>query len=139
MDEFELGGLSHLQEQFGAIPDQLARNVLKKALLQSAKLIQEAAKNRVPVNTGSLRDSIHVVALPGSPTRAEVSIIAGELSASQQAALGQKSAFYALFIERGTIHMPAHPFMRPALDASTQAVLTTIANVVEAELPGQIK
>ncbi|MEQ1573636.1 MAG: HK97-gp10 family putative phage morphogenesis protein [Vicinamibacterales bacterium] len=40
----------------------------------------------------------------------------------------RKAAFYGHFQETGTIHEPAQPFLRPALDATADDVVRTITN-----------
>ncbi len=59
------------------------------------------AQTLAPVETGALRDSI--AAHPGTDAKASSQIIA--------------DVPYAAFQEFGTSIMPAHPFLRPALDA----------------------
>ena len=65
--------------------------------------IVDGAKRLVPVDTGALRDSIRKEMSPGAPScRVE--------------AFGDRAAGegYALFVEFGTRHAPAQPFLRPA-------------------------
>lgn len=78
-----------------------------RALRAGAKPIVAAAKRKVHVRSGALRDSI--VAVPerrrkGADER--VILIGFKPPASRRAHLE----------EFGTSHSPAHPFMRPALD-----------------------
>ncbi len=84
-----IGGLVHIQEALRAgIPE---------ALKEMAEEVVDAAQGFAPVRTGRLRDSIAVI----SVTDTEAIIGAG--------------APYAAFVEFGTMHMAARPFMRPAL------------------------
>jgi HK97 gp10 family phage protein len=76
-----------------------------------AELIAQAARERVPVDTGRLRDAIHVEADgPG-----EFAVIAGN-----------NEVFYGHIVEHGGAHTAARPFMIPALEAS-RGEITKIA------------
>lgn len=66
---------------------------------RSAREIQGAAMARAPVLTGTLRRSIHTVLSGGGLT----------------ATVGPSVA-YAIFVEKGTRHMPARPYMQPAAE-----------------------
>lgn len=65
--------------------------------------VAEVAKTLAPVETGALRDSIHVE--PGGLVTAEARIIA--------------DVRYAAFVEFGTSEMSAEPYLAPALEAVT--------------------
>lgn len=71
-----------------------AGQVVRKAALD----IEAHAKTLAPVDTGALRNSIQM-----QPT--------GELSA--EVAVGVD---YGLYVEMGTIHMAAQPFLTPAVE-----------------------
>ena len=73
--------------------------------------IRNRAMSAAPVRTGALVRSIRAEA-----TGTEINVAAG--------------APYAGFNEYGTRHMPAHPFMRPALEANTE----TVVNAYTAEI-----
>jgi HK97 gp10 family phage protein len=93
-------------------------------LERAAEVIAEGARQRVPVgvnvpkgkgkwsgrDAGTLKRSIRVVRLHGD-TRRNIRIYAGS-----------KIAFYARFVEYGTIKMSARPFLRPALNASKSTI-----------------
>jgi HK97 gp10 family phage protein len=73
---------------------------------QQARAVETAAKSRVPVQTGALRNSIHVTT--------EGSGVGSSIAASVTTDLR-----YAQFVEYGTGRGPPQPFMGPALDAQT--------------------
>lgn len=66
-----------------------------------AEQIAEGARERVPVDSGALRDAIHV-----DVDGMEVSVVAGD-----------DDAFYGHIVEHGGVHTPAHPFLIPAYEA----------------------
>lgn len=74
----------------------------------AAELVEQRAKDRVPVQTGKLRDSIHV----DREGAGEYTVIAGD-----------RDVFYGHIIEHGGVHTPARPFMIPATDEVRAQVL----------------
>lgn len=66
-----------------------------------AEQIEQAAKERVPVDTGRLRDAIHTDHIgPG-----EYSVVAGD-----------NKAFYGHVVEHGGARIGGRPFLVPALE-----------------------
>ena len=91
-----------------------AKKVIRKALREGARPVQQKAKASVPVNTGALRKSVKIRA--GKRTRKqEVSIWVGT---GDQDNLFTGKTFYGGMIEYGTNKMAAQPFMRPAWDTT---------------------
>jgi HK97 gp10 family phage protein len=80
------------------------------AVEAGAETIVEAAKARVPVDTGRLRDAIHTE-IEG----AGVYVVAGD-----------REAFYGHIIEHGSVYAPARPFLLPALEETRAAVLAEV-------------
>lgn len=67
-----------------------------------AERIEQDAKNRVPVNTGRLRNAIHTENVEGG----------------YEVIGGNTEAFYGHIVEHGGVHTPARPFMVPASEAA---------------------
>lgn len=80
-----------------------------------AEAIAEEARNRVPVNTGRLRDAIHV------EKRASGVEVGGQhvggVYSDWFVVAGDTKAFYGHMVEFGTTHSPAHPFLIPAFES----------------------
>lgn len=93
-----LEGLERLKRRLARLPARM-RTEVKAALETSADELVEFQKRLVPVESGALRDSI--VKRDG---RHELSV---EVSA------GNNDAFYAPFVEFGTVDTPASPFFFP--------------------------
>ncbi len=86
------------------------------AVQESAQLVVNSARSRVPVATGRLRDSIH--AKEGkNPLRVQV--------VADAQAMGTSGAPYGHFVEFGTVYGPAQPFLVPAVE-ETRAAATEI-------------
>jgi HK97 gp10 family phage protein len=150
MLDFKLKGMAELQRMLSELPGNIERNIVRSALRQAAMVIEADAKQRVPVSTGRLRDSIH----------ASVRIRRGKPTATIKAGGGGKGgAWYAHLVEFGAaahvikpkkakalivvgkvregVHHPGAkktPFMRPAMDASAQAAVLAFANQVRKRL-----
>jgi HK97 gp10 family phage protein len=83
---------------------------IEAALEIGAGQIATAAKSRVPVDTGRLRDAIHV----------ERDGLEFEVRA------GSTEVFYGHIVEHGSTHTAPHPFLIPALEASRAAVVADV-------------
>lgn len=97
-----------------------AKSSIKTALEQSADEIVELAKSLVPKDTGDLRDSIgwtYGKVPRGAMTLGKVfaSKLAGDLTITIYA--GNSEAYYARWVEFGTLKMAAQPYFYPAYRA----------------------
>jgi len=116
-----LGGFRELDRKLAKLergPDQQAvRTLLRKG----GNVLAREERTLVPVRSGRLRTSITVTTRPGFGVpdlgRGAISIFIGpRLGAGSRAHL----------IEFGTVHSAAHPFIRPALDATQEQISTMI-------------
>jgi HK97 gp10 family phage protein len=89
---------------------------VKDALGSGAELIAEEAKQRVPVDEGTLRDAIHTEEVEGG-----WSIVAGD----------EQDAFYGHIIEHGGAHTGPRPFLVPAAEARKADVLQLVEDALE--------
>jgi HK97 gp10 family phage protein len=85
------------------------------ALRLGAEHVAGAAKDRVPVDTGKLRDAIHVE----RDGNLEFKVIAGDTE-----------TFYGHIVEHGGAHVGPRPFMVPALQASSARVLADVRQAI---------
>jgi HK97 gp10 family phage protein len=88
---------------------------VKEALLESAEAIASGAKDRVPVDSGSLRDAIHVEEITGG-----FSIVAGD-----------DDTFYGHIVENGSVRVPPRPFLIPAFEAERENLLERVSEALE--------
>jgi HK97 gp10 family phage protein len=103
----EIIGLKEVEEKFRRMSEEARGERLAVCARAGALLIQNGAKKRCPVDTGTLRRSIHTEDGKISSTRAEV-VIGTDVD-------------YAPYVEYGTGRMRAQPYMRPALDEEAEA------------------
>ncbi|MDU5415578.1 MAG: HK97 gp10 family phage protein [Cutibacterium avidum] len=83
-----------------------------QAVRKTALDVERIGKRRCPVDTGATRESIHTTA-----------------SAGDMAAEIGPTTTYAPFLEWGTRHMEARPFMRPALDDVTPGFVRAMEQI----------
>lgn len=72
------------------------------AMHEIAQQVEADAQSRVPVDTGDLRDAIHIVKVD----EGAYAVVAGD-----------DDAFYGHMVENGTTHSPPRPFLIPAAEA----------------------
>lgn len=125
----KLQGLSALLDQLVELGPELGQKTLVSAARRAFKPVLTTARQLVPVDSGALRESLRLASIKpkGGEAVAVVGIIFG---AAKQAAVaaaafggGMPPARRWHFIEFGTAHQAAHPFLRPALDQNASAVL----------------
>lgn len=103
-------------------PERITAEIEKKAmdrLEKAGKYVADAARQRVPVDTGKLKDTIRVTRLPNDP-KLDIRVYAGSRD--------KGGAFYAHMIEFGTTKMGARPFLRPALNQAKSVIMGIMEN-----------
>ncbi len=132
----KIEGLDNLKRKLEALEDAAAADVLEEAVLAGARIVQEDASRRVSKRTGKLARSIEVEVKEKS--RGSVFVAVGPT----------KEAFYGKFVELGHAlvrgskkakkkvlgHVPARPFLRPAIDENEGKVKRAISNALRAAL-----
>lgn len=111
----KLRGMDELMsqiERIGNIAEEKLVPLLKEA---AEETILPEAKRLVPVDTGELRDSLEIRETPNG-----IELYAG--------------TDHALPVEFGTVHQEAQPYMRPAIDTQSDAMLKKVADRLEIEI-----
>jgi HK97 gp10 family phage protein len=85
----------------------------EEVLLERARYMRDVAQVLVPVDTGSLRDSIRVERGGQGLHWREIRVRAGGYIVNPKTG---RLVDYAVFVEYGTGKMAAQPFMQPAFD-----------------------
>lgn len=126
--QVKIEGMEELDKALRRLPDRVQKRVLKTALRAGARVIVKDAKNRVPVDSGTLKKSIKVVSgksKKGPQATARVFVTTG------------REAWYSHLIEFGTVKKAARPFLRPAFDSTQteqiQAIGKKLAAGIEKE------
>lgn len=138
MSSVQIVGLADLQADFTKLAKAQSTKALRRATVAGAKVIRDEARKRARKKTGKLRRNIRTAALrqkdaPGLAT-------AGVRVRAEGKAGSPNNAFYWRFEEFGTQYVKAHPFMRPAFDASIGqaegAIRTEIARAIDMVIGG---
>lgn len=113
--------VSHLNEIASGIPDEV-REVLK----DQAERVAEAARSKAPVETGELRESIHVIDY-NEPGFVGYRVVA---DATAEPIQGRSDgAPYAHMVEYGSVHnKPPRPFLVPALAENEDSILDAVTD-----------
>ena len=126
--KFQIQGAKELEQALKRLGPDLERKVAKSAVRAGATVIAKEARLNVPVESGTLRNSIRVV------TRSKR---VGDAVASVVTRSGKKwrsknmDAWYAPLVEFGTKNRPATPFMRPALDTKGGEAIKRMSEVIQ--------
>lgn len=108
-------GIEDVLKEFNRF-DRESRENLRKAVRRNANTLRNAIRNRAPVRSGNLRDSISArydkdgFGADVGPTRPKGS--------------------HAHFLEFGTIKMAARPFITPAAEEQREKYLNDVRNAV---------
>lgn len=145
-------GIQGLMAQLREIGAETGGKVLASAARKAFVPVLEAARGMVPVDSGSLRDSLMIgTNRPGEgDTVVAAGIMIGKGKGAKQAQVaaaafgeGQLKALPPSrrwhFIEFGTSRQAAKPFLRPAIDGNAQAVVDLLAKEVDKGIARAIK
>jgi HK97 gp10 family phage protein len=141
MADVRVEGLSDLAAALRSLPRGVARNVLSRALAQSARIVRGEARLRAPIGaTGALRRSIYYRAAreQGGLFRRVFQVRVRRGARKQAEDQKGRSAYYAHFVEFGTVKWAGKPFMRPAWDAKRHDALEAVVSTLVTRLPGEV-
>lgn len=120
--------LTKLQSRFDEIADNLA-DELDPVVQEAAEMVAQRAQDRVPTDTGKLRESIRVIRYD----TCQYNVVA-----DAKAPQAKTSLPYAIFVEYGTEaggrgggNAPAQPFMGPAAEDTTDDFLDMVNQKLE--------
>jgi HK97 gp10 family phage protein len=140
--------MDKLLAQLKELEAELAVKALATAARKAFKPVLDAAKAMVPRHSGALADAIKLrVERPSAgDTVVRVGLMIGSSRLAKQAQVAAAAFGEAQstelpparrwhFVELGTAHQAAHPYLRPALDHNASAVL----DILRVELDAAIK
>ena len=136
----KIEGVKSIQRKLESLPEKLQKSAEQAVLRAGSKAILNAAKSHVQVDTGNLKKSLGVKV---SMKRGAKFIGAGRAYIGPRTGFahpsGRKSGRkgrtekvinadeYSWYLESGTPHMAARPFIRPAIDSSKGEILNAMA------------
>ena len=130
--DFKIEGGAELDAALARIGRDIETRIAKNAIGAGARKVRDRAKQLAPVDTGNLRDAIKVRRANKRYGAAVADVVVTGGSTKLK-----NDAWYASLVEFGTVNSPAHPFLRPALDASQPLVLTAVADSIRKQLAKQ--
>jgi HK97 gp10 family phage protein len=141
MMSVDIKGLKELQAALNQLPREVQKRPLRAAVSAAAKVIQDEAKRRAPIDTGNLRKAVYRTrSRSGSGTGQETFLVAVKKGKAEYAntarnrrlnRVGKKyqtqgEAYYWRFLEFGTAKMAAKPFLRPAFENKKQMAVDVL-------------
>lgn len=135
------GSFNHFDDVTNALPD-----ILSKVVRKTAFDIQSDAQSLAPRDTGFLANSIYIKTSKDStysqveqPTKEDASLLEEvETPPDDQTAYVAVGANYGIYVEYGTVHNPAQPYLTPAIEAGQEA-LEKAASAIESMIQDAMK
>lgn len=133
----DLDGMKELEAALLQMDKAVAGRIGRKAVREPALVLRTVLSLTAPylpgrrdhrgVSYGHLRDNLKVVSVRArKPGMILYRVSTGD-------------AFWGNFLELGTAHMPAHPWMRPQVDKMTGEIVATKVNVLRDGIEKQAK
>ncbi|WP_246287574.1 HK97-gp10 family putative phage morphogenesis protein [Paraburkholderia sediminicola] len=122
---FEVANPDALTAQLRALDDAMGESTLRQAAVAGARIILDEMELRIPVASGKGKTSLLIA------YDKEVSVT-GKIAS--YIVTWSKEAFYLRFVEYGTSHSAANPFMRPAFEAKKNAAAEAVRQVIDEKL-----
>jgi HK97 gp10 family phage protein len=107
-----------------------------EALMPAGKILRDASKEIVPVDTGNLKAGIRVEELPESEHAIMVVAGGNEISPPNKY---QDVVNYAAFVEFGTSRTYAQPYIRPSLDNNQENMDAAVKANIEKQMANLIR
>lgn len=133
VERVQIDGLSDLQTALRALPDSMAKNVLRRVARKRLQPIIDHAKSLVPFEDGDLRNSLVVSSRLSKRQRGlRGKEKEGAHDIEMYAGAGPRPA--AHLQEFGSSQHGAQPFLRPAWDAKRHSLVDGIKDDLWAEV-----
>lgn len=126
MAKLEVQGLRELGAAMRELSNDVATKVGRQAAAAGAGVVRKAARAKAPVDSGNLQAAVVMKRVAETPLTAEYVVTPrrGKTRDVKAAKAGKgrlgNDAFYARFVEFGTVKVPARPFLRPAIEENVQ-------------------
>ena len=136
----KIEGADELQNLMRTVQPRVRKKHLRRSTTQSAALVRDAVRKAAPVDTGKLRKNIRSKSRKGKRfyTKASVFInvadrtqgreISGKFMSTGNKGADKKDAYYWRFLEFGTKHQTAQPFIRPTAENMLRKVTAHIVS-----------
>ena len=127
-------GLAELRRALLQLPEEIRGGPLRAAVSAGLKVVQQKAIADAPIDTGTLKRAIYRTRSREGSSRVQEEGIVGVRS-GKKFQKSNRDAWYWRFLEFGTRHIAAQPFLRPAFDSTTsqqiEALRVKLAAAIE--------
>jgi HK97 gp10 family phage protein len=129
----QMSGLEDLEKVLEELAPKAALEAVRRAAREAGEIWEHAIEATAPVLTGALKDNIEITSRAKGNT---LSVHVGPSKAIEKPvkAWGGQPADYPAYIEFGTKHQPATPFVGPAFESTKQDVLDKFVQELGTEL-----
>lgn len=132
----DVEGLDKLLKKLDELSQVEQSKALEEGLAKGGAIAVQRARQLVPVDSGDLRDNLHVGGYtkltPGyRPVGAYGSLKKPGGSGKGKWVLAGSKLPYAHLVERGTKRTKPHPFLRPAVEESRDAIVAECDKAVQ--------
>lgn len=128
-ERIQVLGLRELGVAMQGLSDDMRTKVARQAVAAGAGVVRKAARDKAPVDSGNLKASLIMKRVKDTSLTEEY-IVTPRKGKTRDG----KDAYYARFVEFGTVQAPAQPFMRPALEDNVQRATNAIAERLAARI-----
>lgn len=134
--EFNVTGFRELKAMLDRLPTVARQEgALTRAMVSAVTPTADLVRSKVPVRTGNLKRSI-VVSDKKKGAKKDPSVARVYVGASyQKGARGR----HAHLVEFGTVKMRARPFLRPAWDQDSRAMLVRLSDNLRVQIEAAVK
>ena len=121
----KLTSFDRVQRALGKMNEQIDKGKLDMLALSGAERMLEIVKSQCPVDSGELRDSLYIDTSNRESVRGQRGR-QSHLAVQNLYCKISTNVYYAWFVEYGTSHAKAQPFMRPAFDVAARPVADSV-------------
>lgn len=126
--QFNAAELRRISLALKEVSDKIAKKHLRTAGRKAMTIVRDQVKANAPVDTGKVKTN---VAMQVTLRRNTLTVRVGVRGGAKK---NLTTPYYWRMVEFGTRHMPARPFLVPALEQNTQAVLDEFTKTLGEQL-----
>lgn len=136
-DDVTIGGLDGVLDAMSKLESKVQKQAVSSALRAGAKPIQSAARrNAQAIDDPATGEKIYKQITTRALTKKQTRALGADAGVGVGVLQTRDVYHYAWFVEEGTAHMKAQPFMRPAGESESGAALNAIAASLQQSIFG---
>jgi len=137
--EMVIGGFDEMEEALEELAESTRKAAMRRALVKSAKPMADLAASLAPVRSGALAASVAVSTKLDKRAAAKHRRMFNDDRAAVEVFVGPaynigSGGRHGHLLEFGTVHSAAQPFMRPAWDQDSKALLERLKVEIWSEI-----